>query len=62
MSWVDVWEIKPTRFDGYHKHGGVWLNAERRNIKGRCMFLRLSECLERFGTIPDNDKMMIRVG
>lgn len=62
MSRVDVWDERPERVLGYTTEGGVWLHAKSKNAAGRVEFLRLGECLDRFGVIPDNDNMLIRVG
>ena len=60
LSWVDVWTSKPTRIvEGTRV---VWINAVTGNIEGRCMFLKNAECVARFGTLPDDNKMIIRIG
>jgi len=62
VNLVDIWEIKPVRFAHEGDDGVEWLHADGNSIDGHLNFLPLDQCMEKYGTIPDNSNMMIKVG
>ena len=59
---VDVWEEKPVRHPHDDDQGVEWLNADGYSINGHINFIPLKDCMDRYGTVPDDDNMMIKVG
>lgn len=58
---VCVWGEKPVRHPGYNKQpkAVVWLDAAREDTS---VSMGVAECKDRYGTVPDNDEMLIRIG
>lgn len=58
---VVVWSKRPTPHRGYHPYGVWWAQADR-TYDHLEETLHQDTCRERFGTVPDNDEQLIRVG
>ena len=58
---VCIWTEKPVRYTDYNGNGagGVWLNRDRKDTS---VSMGVSECQDLYGTSPDNDEQLIRVG